>query len=196
MILPMSVPRAYSARLSGAIGVVACAALLAGGCGGSSATAKVKPTAYFTSVCGAVGDWVTSVKARESALVEGLPSLSSAVQGRRALQGFVADVITATHRAQTRVKAAGVPNLSDGRRVASTLRNAFDRIDGVLARAQSQTNHLPTSNPAAFSAAATQMGSSVQQALTSIGSGLSSELSPTVDKASSQIPACRSLKSL
>ena len=192
----MSAGRTGTARLARVIAVVVCTALLASGCGDSSSTSKVTPTAYLTSVCGAVRDWVTSVKAGESALVEHLPSLSNAVQGRRALEGFVAGVIAATHRAQARITAAGVPNVSDGQHVASTLTNAFDRINGVLAQAQSQTSHLPTSSPSAFSAAATQMGSSVQQALTSIGSGLSSVLSPSLDKVSSQIPACQSLKSL
>ena len=191
----MTPPRS-AGRYPRLVTVIACAALLLAGCGGSSASSKASPSAYLKSVCGAVGDWVAAVKARESRLVEQLPGSPTPIQGRRLLQSFIAEAVSATAQARSKISAAGVPDVNEGQHVASKVRGAFDQISSVLTRARADTEHLPTSNPTAFSIAATQLGTSVQQALSSIGAGLSALRSPQLEAAGSTIPACQALKTL
>jgi len=178
------------------LAVVVCTAFLLGGCGGSSAPSKTSPGAYLKSACGAVGDWVATVKARESRLVEQLPSSPTPVQGRRLLQSFVAEVVGATDQARSRIRAAGVPGVKEGDLIAEKIAGAFQQISGVLTHAREDAEHLPTANPTAFSTAATLLGNSVQRALSSIGTGLSALRSPQLEAAAATIPACQSLKSL
>lgn len=183
--LPPVSGRSYPKPLT----AVACAALLFSGCGGSS---KVSASAYVKSVCTAVGDWATTIRSREGLLAAHLPT--SPTQGRQALQSFIADVISSTGNTRSRIKSAGVPDVSHGQQISLTLVSAFDQIQGALRQAKSEADRLPTTSPTAFGASARQLGSSVEQTLSSIGSSLSGLRAAPLEKASSQTPACQSLK--
>jgi hypothetical protein len=169
---------------------VASAVLFFSACGGSS---KVSPRAYVRSVCTAVGGWLSQIKGLQSQLTVKPPT--TPVQGRQALQSFIAKVIIATDQTRSQVKSAGVPDISNGQQVSSALVSAFDQVKGALAQARSQANQLSISSPTAFNSSATQLGSTVQQTLSGIGSGLSGLRAPSLEKASSQTPACQSLNS-
>jgi hypothetical protein len=186
-------------RPSKIVALLVASALLVGGCGGggssktsSNGSSKVSPTVYVQTVCTAVGSWVNSVKSRASALSANPPH--GTTQGRQALQSFIGGVLTDTDKALSAVQAAGVPDVSNGQQISSAITGAFTQVKGVLTQAEQQANQLPTNSPSAFKTAATQLGSSVQQSLSNIGSSLSALKDPALTTAAQKTPACQTLK--
>jgi hypothetical protein len=177
----------------------ALAAVLAlAACGGSSSkssstSATVTPAAYVHSVCQAVGPFETDVVKRSSAL--NLSTISSPSQGKAALQGFLSAIATDTKQALSKLKAAGTPNVKNGKQIAGAISNAFAQLDTTMSAAVGQAQALPTNSPAAFKSAAQKLGTTVRTSMSSIGTNLQSSTlkSPELEQAASKDTACKSL---
>ena len=106
---------------------------------------------------------------------------------------IVGGMTTDARKLAADVKAAGVPDVSNGQQISSALQTAFTRFEAALTTYQTQVNQLPTSSPTAFKTASSQLTTSLQQSLGGIGSGLSGLKSPQLVQAASHTPACQSL---
>jgi hypothetical protein len=188
-------------RICERIAVAAAAAALLAGCGGSSSktstgggsTAKVSPSTYTKSVCTAFSGFITSIKSRQSQLkVSAVPNTTPA-QGKQLLATFVSGMTSDARKLATDIRAAGVPDVSNGQQISTALQAAFTRFEAALTTYQSQVNQLPTTSPAAFKSASSQLTVSLQQSLSGIGTGLSGLKSPQLQQAASHTPACQSL---
>jgi hypothetical protein len=177
-------------KTAGVFAVLAISVALAA-CGGSSG---VSPATYVKSICQAIGPFEKTVQSRSSAL-QHLSGLKSPAQGKQALQGFLSAVVSDTDKALTKLKAAGTPNVSNGKQVSKAIVSAFAQLKGALQKAASAAGSLPTTSPTAFSHAAQQLGSSVQSSLGGIGSSLSSLKSSDLENAAKKEPACQTLSS-
>jgi hypothetical protein len=203
------VPPVIGRRFERAIALGAATAMLCSGCGGGSSkksttaggggsapapsTPKTTtPAVYIQAVCGAVSTWLQSIKSSQTQLSANPPT--NATQGKQVLQGFIAGMVTDTDRALAMLQAAGAPNTTNGPRIEIALVGVFTQVKTVLLQAQTQVSQLPTANPAAFKAAATQLGVSVKQSLTNVASSLSVLNDPQLNQAAAQTPACQSLK--
>lgn len=161
-------------------------AIAVGGCGSSSG---VSAASYVSSVCKAVGPFAKEVSSRAGALSSALSgsAFKSPAQGKALLTGFLGAIASESDRALAQIKAAGTPNVPNGKEIAGRLVSVFARLDRAIKTADHQAASLPTSSAAAFRAAAAILGSSVQSSVSGIGSGLSNLRSPQLEKAAAKI---------
>jgi hypothetical protein len=93
----------------------------------------------------------------------------------------------------TKLKAAGTPDVKNGKQVQTAIVGAFTQLKSALQTAAGQAGNLPTSSPTAFQSAAQKLGSTVQSSMSGIGSSLSNLKSPDLEAAAKKEPACTSL---
>jgi hypothetical protein len=180
-----------------ALAVLAVAALLSacggGGSGGSSGSSSsdVSAADYVKAICTAVGPFEKDVAARSNELNSA--KLTSAAQGKKAVQGFLTAVSTDTNQALTKLQAAGTPNVSNGKEISTTIVAAFKQLKTAIGTALTQAKNLSTSSPQAFQKGATALGGTVQSSLSGISTSLGKLKSADLEKAASKEPACTSL---
>lgn len=165
------------------------AAWLVAGCG-SSKPAGVSAASYVKSVCTAVNSWASSIEAKSGAL--NVSKITNAVQGKTALKNFFTSAVSDTDTAVSKLQAAGTPNISNGKTIATGLVSSFDQIGTALKKGATQAAALPVTSPTAFKTAGTALGTSVQKALNDVGASLSSLKSSALEKAAASEPACKS----
>jgi hypothetical protein len=170
------------------LGVAAVAMTLAA-CGSSSS--GVSPATYVRSICQAVGPFEKDVQARSNSL--NLSSISSATQGKQALQSFLNSAAADTDTAVNKLKTAGTPNVKNGKQIGNAIVDAFTKLKAALSVAATQAGSLPTSSPTAFKTAAQSLGATVQTSMSSIGSSLSNLKSADLEAAAKKEPACQSV---
>jgi hypothetical protein len=176
-------------KLSTIIGVVAVTCALAACGGGGSST--VSAGTYVKSICQAVGPFEKNVQARSSAL--NLSTLTSPAQGKTALQGFLNAIASDTDKAVSKLKAAGTPDVANGKQISSAIVGAFTQLHSALGTAVNSANQLPTSSPTAFKNAAVSLGNTVRTSMSGIGSSLSGLKSAQLEAAAKKEPACQNL---
>jgi hypothetical protein len=170
--------------------LVLSAALTA--CGSSSSSSSgVSAAAYVKSICEAVGPFEKDVQSKSNAL--DLAGIKSAADGKTALQGFLTSVAADTDQAVNKLKAAGQPNVANGKAISNAIVDAFTKLKSGLSQAATQAGSLPTDSPAAFKTAAQALGTSVRTSMGSIGSSLTGLKSADLEKAAKSEPACTSL---
>jgi hypothetical protein len=158
---------------------------------GSSSSTSPSPSSYAKTVCTAVQSWVTDIEKRSSNL--GSATITSAADGKAALVNFFGEAINDTSAVVTKLRAAGVPDVSNGSSISASLISAFIQVRTALSQGQTQAQALPTNDPAKFKSAADALGNTVQSSLTSIGKALGGLKSPELEKAAATVPACKSL---
>jgi len=163
--------------------------LVIAGCGSSSSS--VSANSYVKSVCGAIKPFVTDIQARSNSL--NLTSLSSPAQGKQALEGFMTAAVADSQKAVDQLKAAGVPNVNNGKNISSALVDAFTKVKSALSAAQSQAAALPTGSVAAFRTAGQSLATTIRTSFASIGAGLGGLKSAELSKAAKSTPACQSI---
>jgi type IV pilus biogenesis protein CpaD/CtpE len=178
-----------------ALVVLAAAALSACGSSGSSgsggSSGDVTASQYVKAICTAVGPFEKDVAARSNALNSA--KLTSASQGKKAVQGFLTAVSADTDQALSKLQAAGTPNVANGKTISSTIVSAFTQLKNAIGSAVTQANNLSTSSPQAFQKGATRLGGTVQSSLGGISSSLGKLKSADLEKAAANEPACKAL---
>jgi hypothetical protein len=160
-------------------------------CGGSSSSG-VSAADYVKSICQAVGPFEKDVQARSQA-ISNLGSGASAAQGKKALQDFLSAVVADTDQALNKLKAAGNPNVNNGKQIETAIVQAFTTLKTALQTANKSASALPTSSPEAFKTAAQQLGSTITSSMSSIGSSLNNLKSADLEAAAKKEPACQSI---
>jgi hypothetical protein len=170
--------------------VTACGSSSSSGSGGSSSSG-VSAAAYVKAICTAVGPFEKDVAARSNALNSA--KLTSAAQGKQAVQQFLSAVSTDTDQALTKLRAAGTPNVANGKEISTTIVSAFQQLHTAIGTALTQAKNLSTSSPQAFQKGATALGGTVQQSLGGISTSLGKLQSPDLEKAAAKEPSCTAL---
>ena len=167
-----------------------CAVSLCAGCG-SSGSAKIPPASYVKSVCSAISPLERDVVTRSSALNNA--TASNATEAKKTLQGFLIAVEHDSDHALSRIRAAGTPDISNGKAVAGTIVKAFTQLRDAMRAASAKATSLPTHSASSFKTAAQALGTGVRGSLNKIdASGLSN---PDLEKAAAKEAACKSLNS-
>jgi hypothetical protein len=164
--------------------------IVAAGCG-SSGSSKVSAATYVKSICSAIAPFEKDVQSRSNAL--NLSTIKDPVQGKTALRSFLAAVAADTEKVVSQLKAAGTPNVSNGKAISDGIVAAFVQLKAALSRAANTAGSLPTSSAQAFKAAAQALGTSVRGSMSSIGSSLSGLRNQALEKAAATEPSCRAL---
>lgn len=169
----------------------ACGSSGSSSASGSSGSSGASPAAYVQSVCTAVGPFEKDVLTRSSAL--NLSTITNVVQGKKSLQDFLSAITADTGKAVNELKAAGSPNVSNGKAISNAIVSTFTQLDTGLAQAATQAGSLPTNSPQAFRTAAQALGASIRTSMSGIGSGLQGLKSPELEKAAKSSAACKAI---
>jgi hypothetical protein len=187
-----SPPVAIGSRARIASAALALAAvLLVSACGGSG-KARTAPASYVSQVCSSVGAWLGGIQSSSAKMSAQLKSDSTPADAKRALESLVGSAVADSERVVASLRAAGVPDVSNGATISAHLVAAFQHATTELRALQSQVRSLPTS-PSAFRAGAHTLSASLQSSLSGIGSGLQGLHSPALEQAAGQSAACRNL---
>jgi hypothetical protein len=177
-------------KVCAALAVLATAAMVAG-CGSSGSSSGVSAGTYVKAICTAVGPFEKDVAARSNALNSA--KLTSASQGKKAVQGFLSAVSDDTDQALSRLQAAGTPNVSNGKTISTTIVGAFKSLKSAIASALTQANSLSTTSPQAFRDGANKLGGTVRSSLGGISQSLGKLKSADLEKAAAKEPSCTAL---
>lgn len=179
------------------VAALASVALIAGACGGDDDGGgdsggggdSADPSSYASSICTAVGDWVTAIQ-------EGAGDIGTstdAKDGVEVLQSFLEQAVADTETLISEVEDAGAPDVDGGEEFADQLKGAFEKAQTILEDARDQAADLPTDDPAAFTQAATDLGTSVQEALSTVGTELQEPTDEELSTAFQEEEACQSV---
>lgn len=128
------------------LALVAVLALVAAGCGGSSADTKAND-AYASGVCSAIGTWVQQIKSVTSNGLTGGASKAS-------LQSSIGQAQTATKTLAKQLKAVPRPNTSDGQTAKTQVDQFSSQAASTVSAAQSAVASIPANASTAAVAAA------------------------------------------
>ncbi len=165
-------------------------ALILGGCGGS---AQVKPAAYVKSMCTALGNWKNTIQSAGVALQASGAASASRPVAKADYQRFVSALVTATRRATSDLRSAGVPAVSGGKALAGHLTGAFDTATRRLTQAETEARAIRTDSVSTFQLGASAVTSEIKSALeviAAVGPGRSAQLR----QAAAREPACQVLQ--
>jgi hypothetical protein len=169
------------------------------GCGsgssGKSEGGKTSPEAYVNQVCSSVGQWLRSVETSSAQIGKELRPGSTPAHAKQALETLLASSVAASEHVVAGLQTAGTPEVGGGEQIASGLVGSFRQATSALQHVEAQVRALPTEDRNAFLGAAKQVGSSVENSLSSIGTGLSSLRNSELEKAAKMSQACKQLGS-
>jgi hypothetical protein len=177
-------------KLRAALAVLASAAVVAG-CGSGGSSSGVSAGTYVKSICTAVGPFEKDVAARSNAL--NTAKLTSAAQGKKAVQDFLTAVSADTDKALSQLQAAGTPSVDHGKAISTTIVGAFRQLRQAIGSALTQAKSLSTTSPEAFKNGANHLGGTVRSSLGGISASLGKLQSADLEKAAAKEPACTSL---
>ena len=178
--------------MRGAIGRLAAAALCLAalaGCGSSSSSASAtrSPGQYVSSVCGAFGPMYDQLKALEAI------HLSTVAARKDAAIRMLSILQTGVESGLPKLRAAGEPDIANGRQIASATVTTFSRLQSSLATGVKQAQSLPTTSLSAFQTASETLFLRVFGSAQTAGVNLTAMRNPTLIKAAAGQPACRGL---
>jgi hypothetical protein len=157
-------------------------------CGGDA----VPPDEYASELCGALGNWVTTLQ--EDA--QGLASVgASPEQGKEAITNFLDNTIENTDEAIGEIEDIGVPDVENGEEVHNAIVDALEQAQSTFEDALSEAEDLPTDSQQAFRAAAQEIGTSISGAQGEIQSTLT-EVEPAeeLDEAFNDEESCQQMQ--
>jgi hypothetical protein len=144
------------------------------------------------SVCGAFVSFRRDLYRREATLTPaGAKSLSDLKQR---LQRFFSGVSADANRFGSEIRAAGTPNVTNGKHDAALVVKAVTQLASRLNRMNTRVKALPTNNPAVFYADAQQLAAALHTLGPSVARGdIRLNDNPTLDRVAKSTPACATL---
>ena len=170
-------------------GLAACGGDDDGGGGGGSSE-SVSASAYAADVCGAMQSWMQGIQDRTAELTENMQPGEE--QGKDLLVDLMSDMSSQTGELVSAVEDAGVPDVENGEEAADQLVAAFEETQQILEQAKDDIEALP-SDPQAFQQGAAQLGPTLQEALSNVGSSLEIDASQELTDAFESEEACSSI---
>jgi hypothetical protein len=184
--------------------VVLATGVVAAACGGggssssgsSSSTTQASLTAdqWANQVCGSIGTWEKSL----TTAPPDVTNTASPEEAKTTLTNYLSNVVGATNTMVSGLQAAGSPAVSNGPAISQGFLAAFQALQGTFVQAQTQINSLPTTDPAAFSAGAKAVGTTLQtassQAKTNLDNFGQKYSSGQLDTAFNNAANCKSAK--
>src|SRR5579875_545324 len=173
-------------------GAVSLAAITAVAACGSSEK-KTAPSAYVSQVCTAIGGLLRTVQTDAAALSSEVHRSRGTAERKAALSHLLSSALQAADQAVSGLKAAGVPDVAEGRQISRRLVGAFEEVRSVLINDQRRASLLNTGSARAFGEESRQLGRDLENSLSSVGGSLSQLHSAKLDQAAASSPACQAL---
>jgi hypothetical protein len=172
--------------------VLATGAVAVAGCGGSSSSG-VSPASYVKSVCTAATNWRNAIQSAGTKLSSGV-NTKSLTKAKAEYVAFVTALVAATSTAESQLKSAGSPAVSNGKQISGSLVRIFDQAKGTLGQAASQASALPTSSVRTFESSASKVVTSIRSSLAGMSS-VTPEKNAELHAAAAKDKTCQSLAS-
>lgn len=138
---------------------------------GATRPASTAPKPWAKAVCGALDGWVGSVG--NAAQKAAAASPTSAAATKKRLTVLLVAATKQTTKARKRITAAGTPGVSGGKQIAATITEGFRQVESSLQGAKQSLAAAPTTDAAAFAAAARASQDAFESGLESIQAGFS-----------------------
>jgi hypothetical protein len=167
--------------------------LTACGGGGGNAGRTVSPTDYVGAVCSHVKSWIGDIRQGFQQLQQAAQPGTAPEKGKELLSSFFDRTVSDTDSMISGIGEAGVPDVPNGRSLASSFLSALERAKAALETARKGVDSLPTSSGAAFQQAADSLGKQVQSNMGQVGTAIGSLHSTELEQAAKKTPACRGI---
>ncbi|HEX2195968.1 MAG TPA: hypothetical protein VHJ76_03495 [Actinomycetota bacterium] len=161
-----------------------------GGGDGGRSSETVSASAYAADVCGAMQDWMQGIQDRTAALTENLQPGEE--QGKDLLVDLMSEMSAQTGELVGAVEDAGVPDVDGGEESADQLVAALQETQDALDQAKEDIEALPE-DPQAFQQGAAQIGPTLQEALSNVGSSLEEASSQELTDAFEKEESCSAI---
>ncbi len=178
-------------------------ALVAGvalaGCGGDEGGGggDTSVDEWAGGVCTAVGTWVTDVQARAADFQSAVSDVTDPAAAKAQLATFADEVIAQTDTMLSGVEAAGEPDVDDGQQLAADLNTGLAAVKPVFEELKTGVAALPTDSPEAFTAAADQLTTTLNQGMETFGTSFdavsSKYQSDELEQAFADNEACKAI---
>jgi hypothetical protein len=177
-------------------------AFAAAGCGGGGDgdgnESAAAPDVWAASVCGALGNWVTSLQDSSRRLGTQMRDTKDLKTVKARFVSFLEDAEQSSDEMVDKVKETGPPDLEQGEAIQDDLVAALEKVNQSFSNAVDKANELSTSSLQSFSTGVGELSQDVQNNLAATGqdfSTLSDRFqSSDLDNATDGEPACQQFK--
>jgi hypothetical protein len=179
-------------------------AFAAGGCGGGGgdngdSASGTAPDVWAATVCGALGNWVTSLQEGSRELGTQMRNTKDLKTVKSRFVTFLENAEESSHEMVEKVKEADAPDVDQGEAIQEELVTALEKVENSFSNAVDKANDLSTDSLASFSQGVGKLSQDVQNNLATTGSdfnSLSDRFNSTeLDNATDGEPACQQFKS-
>jgi hypothetical protein len=167
-----------------------------GGAGETTTSAAAAPTdadAYAETVCGALGDWMTSFEEGNASMQDSLGDEVDLENVKQALLDFLDDTIANIDELVTTVEDAGVPDVDNGQRVHDEIVSLLGQAQTAFEDARDTVDGLDASDPEALGQGLQELGTSLQSAFDEVQNPLENTDSTELNEAFESNEACTAL---
>jgi hypothetical protein len=176
-------------------------AFAAAGCGGGDddgSDSAAAPDVWAASVCGALGNWVTSLQDGSRRLGTQMRDTKDLKTVKARFVSFLEDAEQSSEEMVEKVEEAGPPDVEQGEAIQDDLVGALEKVNQSFSNAVERANELSTSSLQSFSSGVGELSQDVQKNLATTGqdfSTLSDRFqSSELDNATDGEPACQQFK--
>jgi hypothetical protein len=181
--------------------VLVFAAVGCGGGGGDNgdSASGTAPDVWAATVCGALGNWVTSLQEGSRELGTQMRNTKDLKTVKSRFVTFLENAEESSHEMVEKVKEADAPDVDQGEAIQEELVTALEKVENSFSNAVDKANDLSTDSLASFSQGVGKLSQDVQNNLATTGSdfnSLSDRFNSTeLDNATDGEPACQQFKS-
>jgi hypothetical protein len=112
----------------------------------------VSPNVWATQFCRAVHTWGTNVDDVTSKITAATSNITGVASGQALIVQLIGTIEQETGQTAAAIRAAGIPNVPNGKKLSATFVNAFTNGAQQLAQVEAQAKQLSTTDANAFAA--------------------------------------------
>ena len=158
------------------------------GCGGGG---DVAPKQWAQSVCSALKPWRTAISDLTTKAQQQLQTAKTAAQTKTNIVELLAGAESASEQARVGVNAAGVPKVSDGKKIVEQFTASLSKARDAYGNAKRSVSALPTKDEKAFYAAVTSAFATLKEDYERSAIDPAHVGQEDLQKAFAEVPECR-----
>jgi len=171
------------------VAVLAVAVL--GGCGESKPPSnRVAAKTWAKSVCGALKPWTAEIQTLQARAQQKITAKSNAAQTKTELITLFGGMEKSTSTVMTEVAKAGVPDVTDGDKIADQFVQVLTGARDSFATGRDEVEKLGTVDQKAFYDGVVTAGTAMSQRYGQSAEAFGEIKSPELDKALDEVPEC------
>jgi hypothetical protein len=165
--------------------------------GTASAADKVPVAQWVNGVCETLSDWRDDVRQDADDFESNVSSNSSVSEVKDEFVQFLDGVVASTKSMLSDLRDLGIPAISQGSKIAATMRTGLLKVEHGLEDALAQAEDLPTSNRARFTSELESISAALDRSSSAAGDVFDSAKNKydtkQLDAAENKSPACKGL---